>query len=65
MGVLEYLVIRTLISKGMNSNKIAYEDNLADLFTKTLSVRVFEKHVNCMGLRSAQAYFRVSASWLM
>ena len=65
MGILEYLVIRTLISKGIGSNKIAYEENLADLLTNTLSMRVFEKHVNCMGLRSVQAYFRVSASWLM
>ena len=33
-------------------SKIAYEENLADVFTKTLSERVFDKHVNCMGLWS-------------
>ena len=51
MGVLEHLVIRTLISKGILT-LVKYEENLADLFTKTLSERVFEKHVNCMALRS-------------
>ena len=34
------------------SIKIAYEENLVDLFIKTLFEHVFEKHVNCMGLRS-------------
>ena len=48
----------------IDSSKIAYEENLVDLFTKTLSERVFEKHVNCIGLRSVQTYFRVSGSWL-
>ena len=33
-----------------NSNKIAYEVNLADPFTKILLKLVFEKHVNYMGL---------------
>ena len=33
-------------------SKIAYQENLGDLFTKTLFERVFEKHLNCMGLRS-------------
>ena len=36
----------------INSSKIAYEENLADHFTKSLLKCVFEKHVNCMGLRS-------------
>ena len=36
----------------IDSSKISYEENLANLFTKTLSKRVFEKHVNCMGFRS-------------
>ena len=31
--------------------KIAYEENLADPFTKSLHEHVFEKHVNCMGLK--------------
>ena len=37
---------------GIDSSKIAYEENLADPFTKSLPERVFKKHVNCMGLRS-------------
>ena len=37
----------------IDSSKIVNEENLTDLFTKTLSKRVFEKHVNRMGLRSA------------
>ena len=32
--------------------KIASEENLVDPFTKALLEHVFEKHVNCMGLRS-------------
>ena len=31
--------------------KIESEENLADPFTKFLPERVFEKHVNCMGLK--------------
>ena len=38
-------------------SKIAYEENLIDPFTKTLLERVFEKHVNCMGLRSVPCLF--------
>ena len=36
----------------IDSSKIAYEENLTDLFNQTFSERVFEKHVNCMGLKS-------------
>ena len=36
----------------IDSSKITYEDNLAYPFTKSLPEHVFEKHVNCMGLRS-------------
>ena len=38
----------------IDSSKITYKENLVDLFTKTLFERVFEKHVNYMGLRSVQ-----------
>ena len=31
--------------------KIASEENLADPFTKTLPVQVFERHVDSMGVR--------------
>ena len=36
----------------IESSKIAFEENLADLFTKSLPERAFEKQVNCMGLKS-------------
>ena len=36
----------------IDSSKITNEENLVGLLIKTLSERVFEKHVNCMGLRS-------------
>ena len=32
--------------------KIVYEENLVDPFTKSLPEHVFEKYVNCIGLRS-------------
>ena len=62
MGVLGYT--DSNFQGDIDSSKIAYEENLANLFTKTLSEHVFEKHVNCMGLWSVQTYFRVSGSWL-
>ena len=54
-GSLRILGYRDYNFQGdIDSSKIAYEENLTDLFTKTLSECVFEKHVNCMGLRCAQ-----------
>ena len=50
LGILSY--IDSNFQGDIDSGKIAYEENLADLFIKTLSERVFEKHVNCMGLKS-------------
>ena len=47
------MVIQTHISKGiLMVTKIASEENLTDPFTKTLPVRVFEKHVDYMGVKS-------------
>ena len=37
-------------------SKIAYEENLTNLFTKSFPECKFEKHVNCMGLRSVSGY---------
>ena len=37
--------------------KIASEENLADPFTKTLLVQVFEKHVDYMGVKSLPDLF--------
>ena len=36
----------------IDSSKISYKENLANPFTRSFPERVFEKHVNCMGLRS-------------
>ena len=38
-------------------NKIASEENLAVPFTKTLLVRVFDKHVDYMGVKSLPDLF--------
>ena len=49
----KYYLIRNIIEKGdIVVTKIASEENLADPFTKTLPVRVFEKHVDYMGVKS-------------
>ena len=48
----KYHLIRDFIDRGDTVvTKIASEENLADPFTKSLPKRVFEKHVNCMGLK--------------
>jgi hypothetical protein len=45
-------LIRDIISRGdIKMVKVASADNLADPFTKPLSQKVFEKHINDMGLR--------------
>ena len=40
----------------IDSRKIAYEENLANPFTKSLPELVFEKHINCIGLRSVLSF---------
>ena len=50
LGVLGY--IDSDFQGDIDFSKIAYEENLANPFTKSLLEHVFEKHVNCMGLRS-------------
>ena len=48
----KYHLIRDFIDRGDTMvTKIESEENLADPFTKSLPERVFEKHVNCMGLK--------------
>ena len=48
----KYHLIRDFIDRGDTVvTKIASEENLAAPFTKSLSERVFEKHVNGMGLK--------------
>ena len=45
-------MIRDIFKRGdVVVTKIAFEENLADPFTKSLPVRVFEKHVDCIGVR--------------
>ena len=54
----KYHLIRDIIEKGDTMvTKIASEENLADLFTKTLPIRVFEKHVDYMGVKSLPDLF--------
>jgi len=49
----KYHVIRSFIEEGhVEICKIASEDNMADPFTKALPAKVFEKHVEAMGMRS-------------
>ena len=49
----KYHLIRDIIERGDTVvTKIASKENLADPFTKTLPVRVFEKHVYYMGVKS-------------
>ena len=48
----KYHLIRDVIERGdVVVTKVASEENLADPFIKSLPVRVFEKHVDCMGVR--------------
>ena len=48
----KYHLIRDIIERGDTVvTKIASEENLADPFTKALPVRVFERHVDCMGVK--------------
>ena len=48
----KYHLIRDIIQRGdIIVSNIASEENLADPFTKSLPERVFERHVNYMGIR--------------
>ena len=54
----KYHLIRDIIERGDTVvTKIASEENLADPFTNTLPVRVFEKHVDYMGVKSLPDLF--------
>lgn len=49
----KYHLIRGFVESGdVAVVKIASEDNLADPFTKTLVARVFERHIESMGMRN-------------
>ena len=48
----KYHIIREIVSRGdIIVCKIRSEDNVADLLTKALTPRVFDKHVEAMGIR--------------
>src|SRR5215813_11382089 len=48
----KYHLIREIVQRGdVSVTKIASAENLADPFTKTLSVKVFEGHLDGLGLR--------------
>ena len=55
LGILGYTYFD--FQGDIDFNKIKYEENLADPFTKTLLELVFKKHVNCMGLKSVPGLF--------
>ena len=48
----KYHLIREIVHRGdVTVTKISSEQNIADLFTKALTVKVFEKHLHGLGLR--------------
>ena len=48
----KYHLVREIVQRGdIIVEKIAYEDNLADPFTKALKTKVFDSHVYNIGLR--------------
>ena len=48
----KYHLIREIVNRGdMEVSQIALEDNLADPFTKGLSQKVFDQHVEGMGVK--------------
>ena len=54
----KYYIIREIVNRGDTKvSQIASEDNLADHFTKGLTQKIFDRHVEGMGVRSI-------ASWL-
>lgn len=49
---MKYHLIREIVMRGdVAMEKIAFAENLANLFTKTLSTRVFDGHRNSIGVK--------------
>ena len=47
-----YHLIREIVARGdVEVKQISTHDNIADPFTKTLSIRVFEKHLKELGIK--------------
>ena len=56
----KYHLIREIVNRGdAVVSQIALEDNLADSFTKGLAQRVFNQHVEGMGVRCIGAWLGV------
>ena len=48
----KFHLVREIVSRGdISVEKITYANNIADLFTKTLSYGSFERHLENIGLR--------------
>ena len=51
-----YHLIREIVTRGdVEVKKISTHDNIADLFTKTLSIRVFEKKLEGLGIKDCSS----------
>ena len=46
-----YLILKTIMRRDVVVEKITYVENLADLFTKTLSTKVFYGYRNNIGVK--------------
>ena len=52
----KYHLIRDIVERGdIEVKKISTHDNIADPFTKTLSIKVFEKHREGLGIRDCSS----------
>ena len=52
----KYHLIKDIIERGyVKVKKISTHDNVADPFTKTLSIMVFEKHLEGLGIRDCSS----------
>ena len=50
--------VREIVNRGdVSIEKIAYVNNIADLFTKTLPARSFEQHLEGMGFKALSHLF--------
>ena len=48
----KYLLIRDIVERGdVEVKKISTHDNITDPFMKTLSIKVFERHLEGLGIR--------------
>ena len=54
----KYHLLREIVHRGdVKVSHIASEDNLADPFTKGLTQRIFDQHVEGMGVRCITSWF--------